>query len=254
MTTPDAPRTPLCDFCGGTDPVCYFPCRPFKLVPSHPALQPLHSGDRFYACATCRPLVEASDWEGLRRHCAQADVVQALQPQAVAALWGGFAEHRQDPAVDIAPGSDPEEDRAPAPGADTGAVADVVAELDGDPAIRAAVAAWDQVCQAAAAVVATCTDNEEGPAADPAKIPDALADATDAIQALRAAVTREGGMSLPEVDVAARRVSAALPFRLPDTVQALLGVGGTPELALTGAVMMLNVALHDAEAAIEQLL
>jgi hypothetical protein len=101
----------ICDFCGNATPVCYFPCKPFQIRADSSVEFAFPSGDRFYACPTCRPLVEERRWSELRAHCASADLSQAAAPQAPLALWAGFAANRQGPAVEFPPGTNPEADR-----------------------------------------------------------------------------------------------------------------------------------------------
>jgi hypothetical protein len=131
-----------------------------------------------------------------------------------------------------------------------------------DAELKAAAAHWHHLCDTATNVIATCTDGPDGPAidpaADPTKIPGATPDAQAAIEQLRAVVTgpdaTEHGIILHEVDTAARRVSAAIPVTLTNLVGNLLTTGGgEPELALMGALMTLNTALHDLDQAIAQL-
>lgn len=126
---------------------------------------------------------------------------------------------------------------------------DDASHLPDDAALKAAAAHWHHLCDAAAAVVAACTDSDEGPAADPAKVPGATPDAVAAMDQLRAAAgpdAQRKGMVLHEVDAAARQVSASLPVTLKDMVGSLLSTGGgAAEAALIGAVLMMNAALHD---------
>jgi hypothetical protein len=124
--------------------------------------------------------------------------------------------------------------------------------------IKAAAAHWHHMIDACSAVAVACTDTDEGPAADPAKVPGATEDAPAAIEELQRVVlgpdAKSQGVILHEADDAARRVSAALPVRLADMVLGLLDAGGgEPELALMGAVMMLNGALHDLDEALQQI-
>jgi hypothetical protein len=127
-----------------------------------------------------------------------------------------------------------------------------------NPAFKSAAAAWHELCDAATAVARTCTDTDEGPAADPTKLPGATPDAVSAMDQLRTVTlgreARERGIALHEADEAARRVSAALPINLKTMVQGLFAMGGgEPELALTGALLMLNGALHGLDETLAQL-
>ena len=87
------PGRRLCDFCGDPDPTCYFPATEFHL---HTDTATVPSGDKFYACAVCEPLVEAADWKALREHCGAGS-----REIPVRMLWAGFARNRTGPAVPV---------------------------------------------------------------------------------------------------------------------------------------------------------
>ncbi|MBO2461732.1 hypothetical protein [Actinomadura violacea] len=239
---------PTCDFCGVAGAVCYFPCEPFTLVSDNPRAPKFPSGDKFYACPDCRPLVDAGRWNELRARCAQADILQSIPTHGQAALWSGFATNRKGGPIDL----------EPEPPAEPEAAAQDQVPPGFEAELRGAAAHWHNLIDLASAVVAACTDGEEGPAADPAKVPNATGDAVAAIEALRVVVTGPdavaNGIALHEVDEAARRVSAAFPIAIDNLIPDLLSSGGrSSEIALMGAVMMLNGALHDLDDALARL-
>ncbi|WP_404870897.1 hypothetical protein ACI1MP_37195 (plasmid) [Kitasatospora griseola] len=61
------------------------------------------SGDRFYACPTCRRLVDADDWPGLIAYA-------GLRSRGVRVVEG-FRDHHTPGAVVFEPGTDPEQGR-----------------------------------------------------------------------------------------------------------------------------------------------
>lgn len=89
------PGTYICDWCGSRHPTCYFPVTPYEVPNPHG--QPFPSGDRFYTCAGCRPLVEGYKWKEL----AQRTGLPWPLPQTLAPLWLGFKKHRTGDAVDL---------------------------------------------------------------------------------------------------------------------------------------------------------
>lgn len=93
----------LCDFCAAPDPVVYFPFNEFSLVSTGGGYL---SGDRMYACIRCRHYVDTGDWKGLREW-----VGPTARGEGVRLLWMGFRQNRTGPAVEIQPGTNPEEDR-----------------------------------------------------------------------------------------------------------------------------------------------
>jgi hypothetical protein len=96
--------TRLCDFCAGTDPCCYYPFSEFSLAGAGGEWE---SGDRMYACATCRSFVDGGDWKGLR-----AWVGESARSAPVKLLWYGFRRNRTTTgAIEFPPGTDPEAGR-----------------------------------------------------------------------------------------------------------------------------------------------
>lgn len=242
MTAPD------CDFCGVAGAVCYFPCEPFTLMSDNPRIPQFPSGDKFYACAECRPLVDAGRWNELRVRCARVDIFQSIPTHGQTALWSGFKANRKGGPIDL----------EPEPAAEPQAAAHDQAPPGFEAELRGAAAHWHNLIDLASAVVAVCTADEEDPAADPAKVPHATGDAVAALEALRVAVTGPdavaNGIALHEVDEAARRVSAALPIDLDSLIPDLLASGGrSSEIALMGAVMMMNGGLRDLDDALARL-
>lgn len=89
----------LCDFCGDPGPAVFFPVDEFHLTATDPAsgrIVTFPSDDRFYACATCTPMIEAADWKALRAYCGPGS-----QEAGSRALWAGFARNRSGPPVPV---------------------------------------------------------------------------------------------------------------------------------------------------------
>jgi hypothetical protein len=95
--------TLICDFCAGTGPTVYYEVTEFGLSGLGGTWL---SGDRFYACARCRTLVDAGDWKGMR------DWIGPKQfNQGTRMILMGFRQHRQGEAVEFEPGTNPEAGR-----------------------------------------------------------------------------------------------------------------------------------------------
>lgn len=98
-----SPGGRICDFCVDPETVAYFPFNPFTLIGIGADWD---SGDRMYVCRACRTSVDLGDWRGLAVRAGQA----ANSP-AVRLMWSGFRMNRTGPAVELEPGTDPEEGR-----------------------------------------------------------------------------------------------------------------------------------------------
>jgi hypothetical protein len=95
----------LCDFCGDPGPACFFPVDEFHVTATDPDSRrtvTFPSGDRFYACATCAPMIEAADWKALREYCGPG-----VQQASIRVLWAGFARNRSGPPVPVDAAGDP---------------------------------------------------------------------------------------------------------------------------------------------------
>jgi hypothetical protein len=79
-----------CDFCPASAPAWYFPAEPFEML--HGSAE---FGDRWWACAACKPLVEATDWKALG---ARNGFPWPL-PQTIKVDWLMFARHRRGEAL-----------------------------------------------------------------------------------------------------------------------------------------------------------
>ncbi|MEV5567640.1 hypothetical protein AB0L54_33015 [Streptomyces sp. NPDC052196] len=91
---------PACDFCSRPGAVVFFNVTEYRVrLPTHD----WYSGDRFYACPSCRTYVDASDWAGLIRY---ADL-GPLGTQVVA----GFRDNHTPGAISFEPGTNPEANR-----------------------------------------------------------------------------------------------------------------------------------------------
>lgn len=83
----------LCDFCTAATVVAYYPMQEFSLVAAGGEWR---SGDRMYACARCRELVDAGDWAALRRW-----VGPGARTWGVKLLWMGFRTNRTGGPIQI---------------------------------------------------------------------------------------------------------------------------------------------------------
>ncbi|GGR00577.1 hypothetical protein [Kitasatospora griseola] len=91
---------PACDFCSRPGAIVYFSTAEFVLRFDDFDWE---SGDRFYACPTCRTLVDAGDWPGLTAYA-------QLGPRGVRVVEA-FRDHHVPGAVVFEPGTDPEQGR-----------------------------------------------------------------------------------------------------------------------------------------------
>ncbi|MFK0195867.1 hypothetical protein [Kitasatospora sp. NPDC090308] len=94
------PTVPACDFCSRPGAVVFFRTVEFALDLG--GVEWL-SGDRFYACPTCRSLVDAANWPGLIAYA-------ELGPRGVRVVEG-FRDHHAPGAVVFEPGTNPEQGR-----------------------------------------------------------------------------------------------------------------------------------------------
>ncbi len=94
------PPVPACDFCSRPGAIVYFATAEYFIdLPTYTWA----SGDRFYACPTCRILVDAGDWPGL--------IAYAGLGARGAKVVEGFRDHHTPGAVAFEPGSHPEHSR-----------------------------------------------------------------------------------------------------------------------------------------------
>lgn len=93
-------RAPMCDFCGRPGAVVYYAVTEYRVVT--PGAD-WYSGDRFYACPSCRKFVDATDWAGLIRY-AELGAIGAKVVE-------GFRDNHTPGAVVFTPGENPESTR-----------------------------------------------------------------------------------------------------------------------------------------------